>query len=103
MANGSQSIGTHDYAQIGVTKQTNGLWAFRNRLWQRNYHDRIIRNDIELDRIRQYIHANPGAWNHDRDNPAYMPSPGSANTTLCPYSPRYEEHLDHVRPCPDGR
>jgi hypothetical protein len=72
-------------------------------VWQRNYHDRIIRNDAELDRIRQYIHDNPGAWDHDRENPAYMPSPGSANTTPCPYSPRYEEHLDHVRPCPDGR
>jgi len=27
--------------------------------WQRNYFDRIIRNDNELDRIRQYIADNP--------------------------------------------
>ncbi|MFA5104424.1 MAG: transposase [Candidatus Margulisiibacteriota bacterium] len=27
--------------------------------WQRNYFDRIIRNDSELDRIRQYIADNP--------------------------------------------
>lgn len=28
-------------------------------LWQRNYYDRIIRNQGELDNIREYIHYNP--------------------------------------------
>jgi putative transposase len=28
-------------------------------IWQRNYHDRVIRNQIELDRIREYIAYNP--------------------------------------------
>ena len=30
-----------------------------NKLWQRNYHERIIRNDRELNAIRQYIRDNP--------------------------------------------
>ena len=31
-------------------------------LWQRNYYEHIIRNDCELNRIRQYIHDNPAKW-----------------------------------------
>ncbi len=30
-----------------------------NFTWQRSYHDRIIRTDQELDRIRHYIFHNP--------------------------------------------
>ena len=32
------------------------------RIWQRNYHDRIIRGPRELDRIRQYVRDNPKRW-----------------------------------------
>ncbi|MBK8801845.1 MAG: hypothetical protein IPN71_07265 [Fibrobacteres bacterium] len=31
-------------------------------VWQRNYHDRIIRDSTELARIRAYILANPGDY-----------------------------------------
>ena len=41
----------------------------RGRLWQRNYYERIIRNDDELFRIREYIANNPRLWNIDRENP----------------------------------
>jgi REP element-mobilizing transposase RayT len=37
--------------------------------WQRNYYERIIRNDDELDRIRAYIANNPAKWQDDEDNP----------------------------------
>ena len=37
--------------------------------WQRNYYERIIRNEEELCRIRQYIADNPAQWVHDRENP----------------------------------
>jgi len=30
--------------------------------WQRSFHDRIIRNNGELNRIRQYIQNNPARW-----------------------------------------
>ena len=39
------------------------------RLWQRNYYERIIRNEDELHRIRQYIIDNPVRWEMDRENP----------------------------------
>ena len=39
-------------------------------LWQRNYYEHIIRNDVALARIRQYIADNPARWSQDRENPA---------------------------------
>jgi len=38
-------------------------------LWQRNYHDRVIRDPEELSRIREYIAYNPIAWQYDHENP----------------------------------
>jgi len=39
-----------------------GWPSFRVRLWQRNYYERIVRDDDALDRIRRYILANPARW-----------------------------------------
>jgi len=36
-----------------------------NPLWQANYHDHIIRNELEYRRIAQYIIDNPMNWNND--------------------------------------
>ena len=36
--------------------------------WQRNYYDRIIRNDAELERIRGYIFNNSSRWDEDSGN-----------------------------------
>lgn len=33
-----------------------------NFQWQKSYHDRIIRNQDELNRIREYIQNNPRKW-----------------------------------------
>ena len=38
-------------------------------LWQRNYYERIIRDDRELQHVRQYIDANPAVWDDDAENP----------------------------------
>jgi hypothetical protein len=35
------------------------------RFWQRNYYERIIRNEKELERIHQYIIDNPELWTED--------------------------------------
>jgi REP element-mobilizing transposase RayT len=35
---------------------------YRRGLWQRGFHDRIIRNDRMLDIDRAYIEGNPGRW-----------------------------------------
>lgn len=37
-------------------------------VWQRNYYERVIRNERELDVIARYIDYNPDAWQFDRDN-----------------------------------
>jgi putative transposase len=38
-------------------------------IWQRGYIDRIIRNDKELNHIREYIVNNPTQWDLGKDNP----------------------------------
>jgi len=38
-------------------------------IWQRNFHDRIIRNEGELERIWRYIETNPSNWADDNENP----------------------------------
>ena len=53
-----------------ITGVRNAGWEpFRGRLWQRNYHDRIIRNEQELNRIREYIRDNPTDWESDENHP----------------------------------
>jgi REP element-mobilizing transposase RayT len=53
-----------------VTKQIN---TARNtpgqHVWKRNYHDKIIRNERELQATREYIRDNPLRWELDRENP----------------------------------
>jgi REP element-mobilizing transposase RayT len=39
-------------------------------LWQRNYFERIIRDEAELNNARQYIADNPARWAEDEENPA---------------------------------
>jgi len=54
-----KSMTTKRYIQ-GVNEHN---WpCFPGRLWQRNYWERIIRNDQELNMIREYIRNNPGQW-----------------------------------------
>jgi len=38
-------------------------------LWQRNYYEHIIRNEDELNRLREYILDNPVQWEMDENNP----------------------------------
>jgi putative transposase len=37
-------------------------------VWQRNYYEHIVRNDDELNKIREYIQTNPLRWLYDREN-----------------------------------
>ncbi len=46
----------------------NHQWsAFNKHLWQRSFHDHIIRNDRSLNAIREYIANNPLNWEQDID------------------------------------
>jgi len=38
-------------------------------VWQRNYHEHVIRNDDEQQRIHDYIFENPQRWEEDAENP----------------------------------
>jgi len=53
--------------KIGVTKfcRENG---HKNFAWQSSFHDRIIRDESELNRIREYIQNNPLNWELDEEN-----------------------------------
>ncbi len=52
------------------TKQINKLQNTPGRkIFQRNYYEHIIRNEIELSKIRQYIKNNPLFWKKDINNP----------------------------------
>ena len=43
-------------------------------LWQRNYFERVIRDEKELTAIREYIAQNPVTWDEDKENPvAWVP------------------------------
>ena len=65
-----KSLTTVEYAR-GVAH--NDWPPFNLRLWQRNYFERIIRNDYELARARKYIEDNPLQWHLDAENPANIP------------------------------
>ncbi|MBA7555119.1 hypothetical protein ES705_47772 [subsurface metagenome] len=52
--------------QSPVTSKINQLRGTpKQDVWQRNYFDRIIRNNNEFNRIRNYIIDNPKNWNND--------------------------------------
>ena len=61
-----KSLTTARY-QRGVLRD--GWLPFPGRLWQRNYHEHVIRDEEDLNRIRQYIIDNPGRWEDDAENP----------------------------------
>lgn len=47
-----------------------GWPPFAGRLWQRNFFERVLRNDSELNGIREYIRSNPVNWANDDE---YVP------------------------------
>ncbi|PXF56977.1 MAG: hypothetical protein C4B58_11525 [Deltaproteobacteria bacterium] len=61
-----KTMTTNEY--IRGVKQ-NGWSTFPGKLWQRNYYEHIVRNENELNRIREYIVNNPLQWELDRENP----------------------------------
>ncbi len=64
-----KSITTHEYI-LGVD---NKKWPqFYKRLWQRNYYEHVMRDEADLNRIRDYIQSNPGNWDEDEENPKFI-------------------------------
>jgi len=49
-----------------VTKRLRNIFRDPDlKVWQRGYYDRIIRDESELNRIREYIRLNPERWRED--------------------------------------
>ena len=61
-----KTMTTNDYIR-GVKRR--GWTPFEQRLWQRDYYERVIRDEEELNTVRQYIINNPAKWAEDIDNP----------------------------------
>lgn len=57
-----KTMTTNEYIQ-GV--KTNIFPSFEKRVWQRNYYEHIIRDEDELNHIREYIINNPKNWSED--------------------------------------
>jgi REP element-mobilizing transposase RayT len=51
--------------QINLLRGTSGA-----PVWQRNYYEHVVRNEEDLQAIRQYIRDNPAQWAMDEENPA---------------------------------
>jgi REP element-mobilizing transposase RayT len=64
----------------------------RAKFWQHNYYEHIVRNDRELNAIRQYIIDNPIHWKMDRDN--------LENLRKLPPPKKVEEYLEDIEELP---
>ena len=60
----------------------------RAKFWQHNYYEHIVRNERELNAIRQYIVDNPMNWKMDRDN--------LENLRKLPPPAKVEEYLEDI-------
>jgi putative transposase len=67
---------------INTLRQTRGI-----PVWQRGYHEHVIRDENSLERIREYIANNPFQWTLDENHPDHFTSvtwPLSADPLLLP-------------------
>jgi len=51
--------------EINIARKTPGA-----SVWQRGYHDHVVRDESDLQRIREYVESNPIRWALDPENPA---------------------------------
>ena len=54
--------------KIGVTKWIRQHTKIEH-IWQRNFYEHVIRDEDELNLVREYIQNNPKRWEMDRENP----------------------------------
>ena len=72
--NPSPTVGTIvGWFKYQTTKTINAYNNAGTKIWQRGYHDHIIRNDADYLRIWQYIDDNPAKWSED-EYFAYVPT-----------------------------
>lgn len=56
------------------SRATSRLWKIPSLrdspIWQRNYYEHVIRDEVDLQNKSDYIEANPSLWDKDEENPA---------------------------------
>jgi len=62
-----KSLTTNRFRQI--IKNYNCPLFPGQKFWQRNFYEHIVRNNKELNQIREYIQNNPLKWHLDQENP----------------------------------
>ena len=55
--------------KAAVTRKARLLGLISGALWQRDFHDRVLRDDDEYTFAARYMHLNPVRWALDRYNP----------------------------------
>jgi REP element-mobilizing transposase RayT len=55
--------------KAAVTRRAKRAGLASHPIWQRNYFERVIRNEKEYWAAARYILENPARWNLDRENP----------------------------------
>ena len=61
------------YLKMNTAKRINQLRDNPGAsVWQRNYYERVIRNDQELQSIQQYVVDNPAKWQEDENHPSHQ-------------------------------
>jgi hypothetical protein len=61
----------YDHLEVGMYiefAQSEKIKSIDFRIWQRNYHDHIIRHGKAFQRISRYIKNNPVNWQKDNKN-----------------------------------
>ncbi len=62
-----QIVAYYKYESTKLANQSSASAA--RRLWQPSYYEHVVRNEKDLDRIREYIINNPLQWALDEENP----------------------------------
>lgn len=66
---GSLSAIIQNFKSVSTRKIHQFKFLHDEPVWQRNYWERIIRNERELNAVREYIANNPAKWTFDQENP----------------------------------
>lgn len=61
-----KTMTTNEYIQ---EVKSGSLPPFVKRIWHRSFYAHVIRDDENLNRIREYIRDNPAKWTLDEENP----------------------------------
>ena len=79
---GSIAAIIQNFKSISTRKINQMNQASGRTVWQRNYYEHIIRDEIALQHIRQYIQNNPLFWHQDQLHPD-NPSKWSGSNSVC--------------------